>query len=55
MRYTREMILNVNQQSKLLNLFNRGAVGGLGSNVNFVIKGKDLLHGVLHNYNDKNE
>ena len=50
-----EMILNGSQQSNLFNLLDRGAVGGLGSNVNFVIKGKDLLHGVLHNYNDKNE
>lgn len=47
-----EMILNGSQQSNLFNLLDRGAVGGLGGNVNFVIKGKDL-HGVLHNYNDK--
>ena len=47
-----EMILNGSQQSNLFNLLDRGAVGGLGGNVNFVIHGKDL-HGVLHNYNDK--
>ena len=46
------MILNGSQQSNLFNLLDRGAVGGLGGNVNFVIHGKDL-HGVLHNYNDK--
>jgi hypothetical protein len=45
-----EMILNGSQQSNLFNLLDRGAVGGLGGNVNFVIHGKDL-HGVLHNYN----
>lgn len=47
-----EMILNPIQQSNLFNLLDRGAVGGNGGNVQFVIKGKDL-HGVLHNYNDK--
>lgn len=47
-----EMILNGSQQSNLFNLLDRGAVGGLGGNVNFVIHGKDL-HGVLHNYDDK--
>lgn len=47
-----EMILNGSQQSNLFNLLDRGAVGGIGGNVNFVIKGKDL-HGVLHNYDDK--
>lgn len=48
-----EMILNGSQQKNLFDLIDRGGSnGGVGGNVNFVIRGKDL-HGVLSNYDDK--
>ena len=48
-----EMILNGSQQKNLFDLIDRGGSnGGVGGNVNFVIRGKDL-HGVLVNYDDK--
>lgn len=49
-----EMILNTREQSNLFNLLDNGASGGVnGGNVHFVIRGSEL-HGVLANYNNRN-
>ena len=47
-----EMILNQRQQANLFNMINSNGGVSLGGNVEFKIKGRELV-GVLNNFNNK--